>query len=111
MLIYVKRNLVDKTQDNSRRHAVALLAGCMLVPALILGVVLANGAIDDFWKSYILSSRHYAVGNTYFPQADWRMFPGLAKRVIYVGYILLFPTNLGMFFLSGLGAIFVLLGC
>jgi hypothetical protein len=41
------------------REPLALGLGAAAVPALLLGVVAANGALGDFWKSYILFAAYY----------------------------------------------------
>jgi hypothetical protein len=41
------------------REALALLAGGAVVPCVLLGLVAANGALKDFWISYILASAQY----------------------------------------------------
>ncbi|HZV34727.1 MAG TPA: hypothetical protein VFB72_09170 [Verrucomicrobiae bacterium] len=42
----------------------AIVAGGMLVPGLILGIVFAKGAFGDFWISYILASAAYSLHQT-----------------------------------------------
>lgn len=75
-----------------------LVSGAVLIPALILGIVAAHGALGDFWKSYILASKKYALEES------------VVKRIRHVAYVLLQPIEFFMFFLSGVMAAAVLLG-
>ena len=99
-------------QNNNDRvkHAAALLIGSVFIPAIILGMVAVKGAFGDFWKSYILSSGKYAGTEYFLPSGQFASAPRLVKRIVYVAYILISPHNLGLFFLSGLGALLVLAG-
>ena len=61
LLIFTRRREIGKRPRQWPWETAILLAGVIVVPVLILGVVAANGALGDFWKSYIVSSRHYAA--------------------------------------------------
>jgi hypothetical protein len=107
-LIFARRHQNEKGRGDWLAEAGALFLGAVIVPAVILGVVAAQGALDDCWKSYILSARKYAGAEQFLSSGRFASAPQLVKRIIYVGYILLYPPNLGMFFLSGMGALAVL---
>jgi hypothetical protein len=87
-----------------------LCGGAVVAPVLILGVVAASGAFEDFWKSYILSSIKYASAEHVLSSGKLRTLPPFIKRIVYVGYILLYPPHFGTFFYSGIGSLAVLAG-
>jgi hypothetical protein len=52
-----------------------LLAGCALVPALVLTAAALGGTLDDFWRSYILSALGYILYD-YPPLSFFTATPG-----------------------------------
>ncbi len=110
LLIFAKHRQAGDALNRCLGDGVALVFGSAVVPALILGIVAANGALGDFWTSYIVSSNKYAAAEFALPSGKLAHVPSAVRRTVYVGYILVQPANLGMFFFSGMGALAALLG-
>jgi hypothetical protein len=109
-LIIVEHRKNGKAAGGVSGEIITLMAGAVLVPALILGTVAATGAFDDFWKSYILATRKDAATEHALSSQTLQALPSPVRRLLYIGYILLSPLNLGLYFLSGLGVLAVLWG-
>jgi hypothetical protein len=60
ILCYFKYWRAGLLRTNWWRAGGALCLGMLLLPALILGVVIANRAFYDFWQSYIVAASSYS---------------------------------------------------
>jgi hypothetical protein len=54
--------IVGWLRKGPRRPAVALLVGAASIPTFTLGLLVATGALRDFWLSYVMFGAHFTRG-------------------------------------------------